>query len=259
MCPVVIGQCVQYSLDNVSNIHVRVWQDFLALSIKHPIFFHLDLILSNQMWFVRHRRCQRCQLSGALDVSPGASGPYMFINIMSSFIRKWCQINMCVLGFLGEGRQGMGGVVNRHWTAIWRGKNHFKDERDGLGVAHVVFHELRHYVTNNEWLIVSSISFLFHVSNSPLDTLIPVLTMLQWISILINFSRTLAIFCRQGAADYVREEWVMFFKLLHITLSFFWWSEVVYLSLLLCIVTMQRCWSRLNCCYHTCSNLGSKW
>ena len=128
----------------------------------------------------------------------------------------------------------------------------------------VVFHELRHYVTDNDWIIVSSISFLFHVSNSPLDTLIPVLTMLQWISILINFSRTLAIFCRQGAADYVREEWVMFFKLLHITLSFFWWSEVVYLSLLLCIVTMQlelsgraptallvyaqlHCWSRLNC------------
>ena len=66
MCQIIIGQCVQLSLDNVSNNHVNVRQDFFALAIVCPIFFHLNLILSNQMWFVRHRRCQRCQFSGAL-------------------------------------------------------------------------------------------------------------------------------------------------------------------------------------------------
>jgi hypothetical protein len=60
MCQIIIGQCVQLSLDNVSN-QVNVRKDFFA-----PVFFHLNLILSNQMWFVRHRRCQRCQLSAPL-------------------------------------------------------------------------------------------------------------------------------------------------------------------------------------------------
>ena len=70
MCQIIIGQCVQLSLDNVSNNHVNVRQDFFALAIICPIFFHLNLILSNQMWFVRHRRCQRCQLSA----NPGYMG-----------------------------------------------------------------------------------------------------------------------------------------------------------------------------------------
>ena len=47
MCPIVIGQCVQYSLDNVSNNHVRVRHDFFSPAIICPIFFHLNLILSN--------------------------------------------------------------------------------------------------------------------------------------------------------------------------------------------------------------------
>jgi hypothetical protein len=72
-----IGQCVRYSLEKVfiSNVKdpnvqfVRVRQDFFTLAIICPIFPHLNLILSNQMWFVRHRRCQRCQLSGPLTRS----------------------------------------------------------------------------------------------------------------------------------------------------------------------------------------------
>ena len=69
MCQIIIWQCVQLSLDNVSNNYVNVRQDFFALAIICPIFFHLNLILSNQMWFVWHRRCQRCQLSAPLDAS----------------------------------------------------------------------------------------------------------------------------------------------------------------------------------------------
>ena len=36
MCQIIIGQCVQLSLDNVSNNHVNVRQDFFALAIICP-------------------------------------------------------------------------------------------------------------------------------------------------------------------------------------------------------------------------------
>ena len=83
MCQIIIGQCVQLSLDNVSNNHVNVRQDFFALAIICPIFFHLNLILSNQMWFVRHRRCQRCQLSAPL---PTALCSMMFVWCTAIFL-----------------------------------------------------------------------------------------------------------------------------------------------------------------------------
>ena len=38
-CLIYIGQCVQESLDNVSNNHVRLRQDFFALDIICPICF----------------------------------------------------------------------------------------------------------------------------------------------------------------------------------------------------------------------------
>jgi hypothetical protein len=50
MCPIFIGQCVQYLLDKVflSLVKDPNLQDFFALVIICQIFFHLNLILSKK-------------------------------------------------------------------------------------------------------------------------------------------------------------------------------------------------------------------